>query len=343
MTKEVKIRHAWMDALRGAAIILVVHFHVTENISKYPDTPQILINLTDLIAPLRMPILVFLSGLLVSNSILKGKKEYFSGKIKNVLYPFLIWTLIMFGLSYAKEVYLGDPMQTTFLQALTIMPLYHLWFLEFLLIYYVIIYYLKDISPVVTLSSVIFLYIIFYGYGDDRLLSLFCFFTLGYILGKNLNKVYERIKVMNFTSIFILISLAVIFSILNMKNELINNNVYYLISALFFIPILIKSFILIENTRLSKFLEFFGVGSLVIYLVHLPVITVVFNILKIAYPGGILSSYFILMIATVGISIAILYLSRKFKIVSLLFSPEELEINTSIKKLKLQGHESVGL
>ena len=78
MMKEVENRYAWMDSLRGAAIILVIHFHVTENISKYSDAPQILVDLTNLIAPLRMPILVFLSGLLVSKSILKGQKKYFS-------------------------------------------------------------------------------------------------------------------------------------------------------------------------------------------------------------------------------------------------------------------------
>ena len=47
--KEVENRYAWMDSLRGAAIILVIHFHVTENISKYPDAPQILIDLTNVI------------------------------------------------------------------------------------------------------------------------------------------------------------------------------------------------------------------------------------------------------------------------------------------------------
>ena len=343
MIKEVKSRHAWMDSLRGAAIILVIHYHVTENISKYPDTPQILIDLTNLIAPLRMPILIFLSGLLVSKSILKGKKEYFSGKMKNILYPFLIWTVIMYALSYAKEIYLGDPMETTFLQALTVMPLYHLWFLEFLLIYYIVIYYMKNIQPLIILSSVIFVYFIFYGYGDDRVLSLFCFFTLGYYFGRNLNEISTKIKEMSYIPIFISTAVAVVFSIFNIKNDLINSNVYYLLSAIFFIPILIKLFMLIENTKLSRFLEFFGVGSLVLYLVHLPVITVVFNILKIAYPGSTLSAYFILMFATVGISVAILYLSRRFKIVSLFFSLKEVEVNRSIKKLKLRNHETVGL
>ena len=343
MIKEVKSRHAWMDSLRGAAIILVIHYHVTENISKYPDTPQILIDLTNLIAPLRMPILIFLSGLLVSKSILKGKKEYFSGKMKNILYPFLIWTVIMYALSYAKEIYLGDPMETTFLQALTVMPLYHLWFLEFLLIYYIVIYYMKNIQPLIILSSVIFVYFIFYGYGDDRVLSLFCFFTLGYYFGRNLNEISTKIKEMSYIPIFISTAVAVVFSIFNIKNDLINSNVYYLLSAIFFIPILIKLFMLIENTKLSRFLEFFGVGSLVLYLVHLPVITVVFNILKIAYPGSTLSAYFILMFATVSISVAILYLSRRFKIVSLFFSLKEVEVNRSIKKLKLRNHETVGL
>ena len=343
MIKEVKSRHAWMDSLRGAAIILVIHYHVTENISKYPDTPQILIDLTNLIAPLRMPILIFLSGLLVSKSILKGKKEYFSGKMKNILYPFLIWTVIMYALSYAKEIYLGDPMETTFLQALTVMPLYHLWFLEFLLIYYIVIYYMKNIQPLIILSSVIFVYFIFYGYGDDRVLSLFCFFTLGCYFGRNLNEISTKIKEMSYIPIFISTAVAVVFSIFNIKNDLINSNVYYLLSAIFFIPILIKLFMLIENTKLSRFLEFFGVGSLVLYLVHLPVITVVFNILKIAYPGSTLSAYFILMFATVSISVAILYLSRRFKVVSLLFSLKEVEVNRSIKKLRLRNHETVGL
>lgn len=331
--KEIRTRHHWMDALRGAAIILVVHFHVTNNIEKYPNPPEMLLNLTYLIAPLRMPILIFLSGLLVSNSVLKGQKKYFSGKIKNVAYPFLVWTVIMYVLSFAKEAYLGDPMKATFLQALTVSPLYHLWFLQFLFIYYVVIFYLRKLNPLLVFIGSIALYLIFYGYGDDRLISLFCFFTLGSYIGQNLNEVSERVKTANPIALLVSLSLAVLFSFLNLSHSLVYSNLYYLLSALFFIPVLIRVFMLIENTQISKFLEFFGIGSLVIYLAHVPIITVVYNITKKTYSGSPLSVYLILMFFTVGMCIVTLYASRKFQLISLLFSPTRLKNKGSIAEI----------
>lgn len=328
--KEIKTRHHWMDALRGAAIILVVHFHVTNNIEKYPNPPEMLLNLTYLIAPLRMPILVLLSGLLVSNSILKGQKKYFSGKIKNVAYPFLIWTVIMYALSFAKEAYLGDPMEATFLQALTVSPLYHLWFLQFLFIYYVVIFYLRKLNPLFVFAGSIALYLIFYGYADDRLISLFCFFTLGSYIGQNLNEVSEKVKAANPILLLASLSLAILFSVLNTSNNLVYSNLYYLLSALFFIPVLIKMFMLIENTQISKILEFFGMGSLVIYLAHVPILTVVYNITKRTYSGNPLSVYLILMFFTVVMCIVTLYASRKIQLISFLFSPVKLKNDKSL-------------
>lgn len=323
--EQIKTRYGWIDALRGTAIILVVHFHVIGNIAKYPNAPEMFINLTNFIAPLRMPILVLLSGLLVSNSIAKGRKKYFSGKVKNIAYPFLIWTIIMYALSFAKEVYLGDPMESTFLQSLTTEPLYHLWFLQFIFMYYIAMYYLKNINPLFVFLGSIALYVISYGHVEDRFLSLFCFFTLGSYIGQNLSAISAKIR--NASPILLLasLSLAVLFSVLRFKHHFVIHNLYYLLSALFYIPVLIKLFMLIEGTKSSKCLEFFGVGSLVIYLVHVPVITVLYNIIKIAYNGSPLSVYFILMSLTILSCIAILYASRKITLVSLLFSPENFK------------------
>lgn len=339
---EKKQRYSWMDALRGAAIILVIHFHVLGAVgSRYLSPSDVftnLTNLTNLVAPLRMPVLIFLSGLLVSKSILKGGKQYFSGKIKNIAYPFFIWTVILYALLIIKEQYLGEKLEVTFLQALTISPLNHLWFLSFLFIYYIATYYLRNIKPLLVFLASTILYFIFYNHIDNRFFSLFSFFILGFFIGQNLNVVSEKIKTLNPVFLLIPLSLAITFSVLNVKSELTGSNIYYLLSALFFIPVLIKFFMAIEKTILSELLEFFGVGSLVVYLVHVPAIMVVNNIMKIIYPGNALSTYIILMFLTVILCVAILYASRRFKFISLFFSPTNLKTIKLRPLIKLTNH-----
>lgn len=45
--------------------------------------------------PYRIPALLFLSGMMLPRSLAKGPRRYAMGKVRNLLWPFVLWTLIM--------------------------------------------------------------------------------------------------------------------------------------------------------------------------------------------------------------------------------------------------------
>lgn len=85
-----------MDVLRGAAIGLVILAHAAYILDRFElgDTPGWLIAFNEMFAPYRMPTLMFLSGMLVPASLRKPPSVYFSGKVRAVAWPYLVWLVI---------------------------------------------------------------------------------------------------------------------------------------------------------------------------------------------------------------------------------------------------------
>ena len=69
-------RIGWMDSLRGLSVSLVVMFHASGQFAGDGSVSDVLTIANDLFAPLRMPTMVFLSGLLVPRSLTKGTREF---------------------------------------------------------------------------------------------------------------------------------------------------------------------------------------------------------------------------------------------------------------------------
>ena len=93
MITTMQPRERWMDLLRGMSIVLVVIFHSGKMLARVDlVAPAWISDLTRLFALYRMPTLMFLSGLLLPPSLLKGWRRYFSGKARNVAWPLMIWS-----------------------------------------------------------------------------------------------------------------------------------------------------------------------------------------------------------------------------------------------------------
>lgn len=168
----------WIDSLRGAAIILVIHLHVVNKVYQIaPDADKFLENFTDIVAPLRMPLLVFLSGLFVSYSTSKGFFGFFKGKVQNILYPYLIWTVITFYQMHFVSQLSGDVFNKSLLETFAF-PILHMWFLYNLLLYFIVIYFLNKVSytlPVI-LSLIVYIILFFYDITNfqlNKFVSLF--------------------------------------------------------------------------------------------------------------------------------------------------------------------------
>lgn len=93
-------RMQWMDFLRGLSVLLVVVLHA--------NTPDIAgdslgwwteVNLH--LTPFRMPLLMFMSGMLLSRSLAKPLPVYIWGKIAAIAWPLVVW-MFLYG-AFVRE------------------------------------------------------------------------------------------------------------------------------------------------------------------------------------------------------------------------------------------------
>ena len=124
-------RFGWMDMLRGTAVLLVVFRHIPTTVAIYGGSmPRWAILISDALAPYRIPMLFFLSGMLLSHSLSKGTSRYYEGKVKALLWPYVLWvTITVLTLGSPSEfanpmTWLGGP--------------HHMWFLVVLAACYIV-------------------------------------------------------------------------------------------------------------------------------------------------------------------------------------------------------------
>ena len=118
-----------MDQVRGLAILLVVAFHGRTVLRRFsPDVPDWLYEFTAFFAPFRMPLLMFLSGMLLSRSLSKPTRTYFLGKARGIAWPYLVWSCLFLLVA-------GQASPESLVAVLWSPPSY-LWYLPYLLAYY---------------------------------------------------------------------------------------------------------------------------------------------------------------------------------------------------------------
>src|SRR5688572_10509803 len=86
-------RYAWIDYLRGIAILLIVYRHVLIGIQRGQiEVPQALIDANMIFYSFRMPLFFILSGIFISRSLQKySLKKLAIQKFEILFYPYLIW------------------------------------------------------------------------------------------------------------------------------------------------------------------------------------------------------------------------------------------------------------
>lgn len=97
-------RMHWMDFLRGLAVVLVVVLHAAQHggatVEWWDDANRYL-------APFRMPLLMFLSGVLLTHSLAKPLPLYLWGKVAAIGWPLGLW-LALYGFLVRGGVGLPD-------------------------------------------------------------------------------------------------------------------------------------------------------------------------------------------------------------------------------------------
>ncbi|WP_106478781.1 acyltransferase family protein [Phytohalomonas tamaricis] len=97
-------RIAWIDAAKGACILLVVLFHINLFIlqpSALSDTlPSTIWNMAiTAMTPLRMPLFFMISGLLAYSSVFsRSWQQVFQSRVGTMLWLYILWTVAHWGL-----------------------------------------------------------------------------------------------------------------------------------------------------------------------------------------------------------------------------------------------------
>lgn len=140
---EFRERHHWMDAVRGVAVLLVLIWHAFS--IPYPTMPAAIEWVGNFLSVYRIPLLLFLSGLLLDQSVAKGAARYVDGKFRRIAWPLVVWSAILLSVGWPGAdpsngwYWLGDGA--------------HLWYLGVLLACYAVGFLTRWVHPVVFLAA----------------------------------------------------------------------------------------------------------------------------------------------------------------------------------------------
>lgn len=131
-----------MDALRGVAVLLVAVWHAAS--IPYPTIPPVVEWVSNFLSVYRIPLLLFLSGLLLDHSISKGTRSYISGKVRRIAWPLVVWSAILVLIGWPADpsnawYWLGEGA--------------HLWYLGVLLACYAVGLLTRVIHPILILAA----------------------------------------------------------------------------------------------------------------------------------------------------------------------------------------------
>lgn len=320
-------RIEWMDLLRGLAILLVILHHSTQIVAYRIDAaPEFFAFVSAFFAPFRMPMLMFLSGLLVAGSLHAPTGKYVWGKVRRILWPIVVWTLVYAGAEAVVGQVTYMPWELGFWNT-------YLWFMQFIFVYYLAALLLRWVPAwimvIVPLAAAFAL--MFSLPADFELLQRFFylmpFFFLGAFVERFWND-YARILSVPLAWGLAIVPLAVaVYSGLDdmwARHAGVEGggglwyDPWFAVPAMLGILILVRLAATLRSRRWMKPIEFVGRYSLIYYVAHYPVFAALG---WLAMKAGIENAgigLIVIFSATVAVSTVFALLGRRMP-VSLLF------------------------
>lgn len=271
-----------MDALRGVAVLLVILTH-TGTMPRGLDaefTSPTLLAVTGAFHTLRMPLLVFLSGVLLPRSLSKPLGVYARGKLERILWPFLVWMVIL-------ALALGSPESIVSAEYWR-GGAWHLWFLWVLLFCYLVGPLARIVPPVLLAVGLFALLLGEAGGPRDLLRPLYwgVYFFLGAAAGRHLH----RIRAAPGALALLALVLALLAALAHTTGALVVSerrpwSVFPALSGILFMLWL--------GPRLPRMrlLEFCGRRSIVLFVTHMPVLIVTVGLFRGLAPEHPLAFY----------------------------------------------------
>jgi len=126
-------RIVWVDYAKAIAIVLIVASHIQHQIMKMglcaeTEAYQFI---DALLYSFHVPLFFFLSGLFFRGALLKrGLKLFALSKLRTILYPFIVWSLLQTAIEIVLSRSGGDGLSWTALATCLYYPRAHFWFLH---------------------------------------------------------------------------------------------------------------------------------------------------------------------------------------------------------------------
>jgi peptidoglycan/LPS O-acetylase OafA/YrhL len=288
----------WMDSMRGVSIALVIVFHTYGMASADAHASVPFIELfNDIFAPLRMPMMMFLSGMFVPQSLAKGLRTYAVGKLCNIAYPYLIWSAIMIGVIWAASANAGRRFEVTTIWCVFYEPIEHLWFLAYLFTYFMLALALCRVNPLLVAVVLFALASLPIGGTWFQFWYFGSFFMLGAAAVLH-GEVWGRITRSLFASVALIGLPMVVFGILA-ANESPGHNPAMA-------PLVIAAVVGAAGVamRVGNFrpVTYVGRNSIVFYLVHWPVAIGVSEAVHALFKLDVVALFVIVFVATLAVS-----------------------------------------
>lgn len=316
-------RLLWMDTLRGLSILLVVMLHNSYSLAggaSHIGSISDFINTN--VIPMRMEIMFFLSGIFVNRSLQKGKKAYLSGKLRNILYPFLIWVVIYGALRIIFSGMVNNP-------ASPLSVIYTqltgggdiTWFLWTLMVFFLFIVPLRKMNVFVVIALCITAYSLlplrkedlYSGYNPYHLryaAYYFIFFYLGDFMSRK-----------NFNIIGSLNNRLIVACAFSAWGALILTTYFKHHDNVLMIPLTLLSIVaLIYMTQYinNRAINFIGQNSIVFYLTHYLIIQFSSKVIKVDREDALLGD--MKYVITLALALGIPYLIARYRNVFALLS-----------------------
>jgi uncharacterized membrane protein YcfT len=291
LPNDTRKRMAWVDYARGMAIILVVYRHTMVGLERSgTDVPSFLFNIQEFLVNVRMPVFFVLSGIFLGRSLLKRSAGYLvSKKAKTLLYPYLLWTVILITVQIMLSDYTNSKRTVHDYLYIITQPrnLDHMWYLLALFnTSLVMILLMRRLvkSPAIHLGIALVLHYLHYWVGEYSLLSDLLYYYIFLAVGVHLSSLVQEydnkgsfyiVRLLLLTSPFFIA--GQLFWLNNINDNYVPDAPWYTLPFLAVILIACIMFYcvcrLLYNAGVAKWLNTVGKGSLYIYILHILIIS----------------------------------------------------------------------
>lgn len=318
-------RLGWIDYAKGIAIILVVYRHVEFGL-KNSGTPlsQWIVDLNDMLYSFRMPLFFLLSGLFFGKSISrKGSKGFLLSRVNTLLYPYVLWALIQITLQISFSSVANAHRGPADYLNILVQPrnLDQLWYL-FALFNVTLLYFLTSklfgqkqlpqvllsvvllaLAPLVNQISTFYdiaLHYVFFCIGN---LTAAFFFS-----GKTQRMLSSGYGPLALLPVFVVCQFYFL------HHQHMNLFLYALIALIGSLFVIMLSFQLMKYNVLPV-LRTFGHYSLYIYLLHVPIVSLIrFYLLETVMAGYVVILLLLLIFIAIFFSIIVYRLCMRLKL-----------------------------